>query len=363
MTFFKRTVSALALGAALALPAALVAPALVPAAMAQDTAEARFAELMRLYGAPDGLLKWDSVEETGSGYIAHGFRIDLTGRNAGLTEVPLGDFEVTSYAVENSYVTELAGRFSSIKADLAQLMTAGQTLGQTPSGATVGMGLAMMAGYVQGLGYQTLDISASIESRLDLGTGQWAQAGTLSVADAFSLDFTADLANVTAAYVDWARENGAKMLLDPVAGQAEAEAAAADPNSPLARVGYSGFSLLFDDEGLMARLEPQLAQARAGMLGVNADGTPKTELTDADLMVQATAMAGAGGVTPEKLLPLVKAIYGFVMKPDVIAVAVRIDPALTISEFRSLTPQPGATAAPAAPAVDWNSRLTIDAHN
>ena len=141
------------------------------------------------------------------------------------------------------------------------------------------------------------------------------------------------------------------------------KAAAADPNSPLAKVGYSGFSLLFDDEGLMARLEPQLAQARAGMLGVNADGTPKTELTDADLMTQATAMAGTGGVTPEKLLPLVKAIYGFVMKPDVIAVAVRIDPALTISEFRSLTPQPGATAAPAAPAVDWNSRLTIDAHN
>ena len=47
--------------------------------MAQESAETRFAELMRLYGAPDGLLKWDSVEETGSGYIAHGFRIDLTG--------------------------------------------------------------------------------------------------------------------------------------------------------------------------------------------------------------------------------------------------------------------------------------------
>lgn len=357
MNLFKRTVSALALGAALAAPAALVAPALAPAAMAQDTAEARFAELMTLYGVPQGLLAWTAVEETGSGFIARGIKVDLAGRNLGLSEIPLGDFEVSSYTVENGYVTALSGRFSNIKADLAGLMTAGQTLGQVPAGASLGMGLVMMAGQIQGLGYQTLDIAMDIDSRLDFASGTWSQSGSLDIADAFDFDFSSDLANVTPAYVDWARENGAKMLLDPAAAEAATAAAMSDPAGPLANIGYSGFAMAFDDTGLMARLEPQMALARQQLLGVNADGTPKTALSDEDLLAQATAMSAGGGLAPEKLMPLMKAVYGFVMQPDVIAVSVKADPAITISDFMSF-------ASGAAPAgIDWNSRITLEAHN
>ena len=131
-----------------------------------------------------------------------------------------------------------------------------------------------------------------------------------------------------------------------------------DPASPLANVGYSGFAASFDDTGLMARLEPQMALARQQLLGVNADGTPKTALSDEDLLAQATAMSAGGGLAPEKLMPLMKAVYSFVMTPDVIAVSVKADPAFTIAEFQSL-----AAGAAAPTGIDWNSRITLEAHN
>ncbi|BCW91128.1 hypothetical protein sos41_43070 [Alphaproteobacteria bacterium SO-S41] len=360
MSFFKRTASALAIGLALAGGAALVAPGLAPAAWAQESAEARFADALRLYGVPDGLLKWASVEETGYGFIAHGIYVDLAGRNLGVTTIPLGDLELTEVAVEDGYVTHLKGRFTNIKADLAELMTAGQQLGQSQAGASLGMGVVMMAGYVQGLGYQTVDIALDIDSALDFGTGIWVQSGALDIATAFRVDFKTTQDNVTPAYVDWARANGTKMLIDPAATAEATKAALADPNSPVAKVGYAAFDIAFDDQGLMAKLEPQLAPLRAQFLGTNADGTPKTELTEADLLIRAQAMGGK--LAPEKLLPLVRAAYNFVMKPDVIAVAVKASPAFTLGEFQSLTAV-ATGAAPTGPAIDWNSRVTLDAHN
>ena len=335
MTFFKRTASALVIGLMLSGGAALVLPAITPVAMAQESAEARVAEVLRLYGVPDGLMKWSSVEETGSGFIVHGVYADFTGRNFGVDTIPLGDMELTELAVENGYVTSLKARFTGITVNLADLMTAGQKLGQSQAGASLGMGVVMMVGQIRGLGYETLDVAMELGSVLDLGTGSWVQSGTLDIADAFKFDIKTSLADVTAAYVDWARENGTKMLIDPVGAAATTKAALEDPNSPVAKVGYAEFALGFDDQGLMAKLEPQLVPLRAQMLGNNPDGTPKTELTDEDLKTMAAGMGGT--LSPDKLLPVMRAVYNFVMTPDVIAITAKASPAFTLGEFQALT--------------------------
>ena len=148
------------------------------------------------------------------------------------------------------------------------------------------------------------------------------------------------------------------MLTDPAATAEATKAALADPNSPVAKVGYAAFDIAFDDAGLMAKLEPQLAPLRAQMLGKNPDGTPKTELTDEDLKTMAVGMGGK--LSPEKLLPVMRAVYNFVMKPDVIAVSVKAAPAFTLGEFQALT---AVASGAAGPEIDWNNRVTLDAHN
>jgi hypothetical protein len=359
MNAFKRTVSSFALALALTGAAGgLMSPVLAPAALAQEAPEARFAEVLRLYGIPDGLLKWASVEETGTGFIARGVYADLAGRELGITQIPLGDLEITALTLDNGYVTQVSGRFSNLKADLPTLQAAGQLIAQAKGGAQLGMGTVMLAGYIQGLGYTALDLSIDFNSALDFASGAWTQAATFDVAGAFKFDMAATLDGVTSAYVDWARANAAQMLLDPVQAAEANKTALADPNGPLAGVGYAEFALAFDDQGLMAKLEPQLVPIRAQMLGTNPDGTPKTELSDDDLKL---AAAGMGGVlSPEKLLPAMKAIYNFVMAPDIIAVTARLNPPFTFSEVQLyLGQQPGA----AAPVTDWNSRLTLEAHN
>lgn len=359
MNVFKRTVSALALVLAITGGTALLAaPLLAPSAVAQEAPEARFAGALRLYGIPDGLLKWASVEETGSGFVAHGVYADLTGRDLGITQIPLGDLEITALTIDNGHVTQLNGRFFNLKADLPALQAAGQLLAQAKGGAQLGMGAVMLAGYVQGLGYTALDVAIDFRSALDFATGVWTQAATFDVADAFKFDLASTMDGVTPAYVDWARDNAAQMLLDPAKAAEANKAALADPDGPLSGVGYAEFALAFDDQGLMAKLEPQLVPIRTQMLGTNPDGTPKTELTDEDLKLVAAGMGGA--LSPEKLLPVLKAVYNFIMAPDIVAVTARLNPALTFAELQLyMGLQPGA----APPVTDWNSRLTLEARN
>ncbi len=139
---------------------------------------------------------------------------------------------------------------------------------------------------------------------------------------------------------------------------AEVEKQMADPNGPLSTIGFTRYALAFDDQGLMPKLEPQLAQMRPMMLGTNPDGTPKTEMSEEDLKTAAGQMAAGGKMPPEKLLPVVKAFYTFVMTPDVIKIAVNLDPALTMPEMQQMSNMSEKTGG-----VDWASRVTFEASN
>ena len=371
MSKFKRTVSALALGVALATGSAgLATLAFAPLAVAQDalaTPEAKLNSALELQGLPAGVLKWSSVEESGSGLIARGVYADLAQYNVGFATLPLGDLEVSDLVIEGAYVTKFKGRFSGITANLADVMTTGQAMGQTTSpnpatpnpAAQMGGMLAMGAGYLQGLGYSTVNMSIDFDSAVSLASGMAEFSGNMDIAEMFKFGWDGDMTGVDAAYLDWAKANTAKMYSQAPEVQAEMQAAMADPNSPIAKVGISGFSLSFADQGLMDKLEPQLAPMRQQMLGTNPDGTPKTELSDADLQAAAQQMAGGSGLSVDKVLPIVKAVYAFVLDPETINLGVGFNPALKMSEI----PNPASPPAAGAPPVDWNSRVTLDASN
>lgn len=363
MRFLKRTASAFALGLALAGGAAVTTAVFAPAAVAQDmsTPEGKLTTILEMQGYPPGVLKWAAVTEEGSDLVATGVYADVKAYNLGFDTIPLGDMRVSGVEIEGNYVTAFKASFTNIKMNLAELMTAGQKMGQSGGpAASAGMGFAMIAGYIQGLGYQELSISIDTSADTDLAAGTVVQDFSIDVADAFDLDINVGMNGVTPAYLDWAKANALKLYLDrsPEA-LAEVQKQMADPDSPMAKVGFTRYAFAFDDNGIMAKFEPQLAQARQMMLGVNPDGTPKTEMSDEDLKAAATQMGG-GTMPADKLLPVVTAIYHFVMKPDVIKLAINIDPALTIKEMQSMSNM----AAPnAGSGIDWPGRLTFEASN
>lgn len=362
MRMFKRTASALALSLALAGGAAVTLTVQAPVAAAQDmsTPDGKLRVILEMQGYPPGVLNWASVEEEGSDLVAKGVYADVKSYKLGFDTIPLGDMRVSGVRVEqDKYVTAFKAEFTGITVNLAELMTTGQKMGQSGGmAAQAGMGFAMIAGYIQGLGYTELKIAATVATDVDLGSGALVQDFSVDVADAFDLDVNIGMTGVSAAYLDWAKTNALKLYLDrsPEA-VAEIEKQMSDPNGPLAGIGFKRYALAFDDQGLMPKLEPQLAQMRPMMLGTNPDGTPKTEMSDDDLKAAATQMAAGGPLPPEKLLPVVSAIYHFVMKPDVIKLAVNLDPALTMQEMQSMQNMTG------QPGIDWASRVTFEASN
>lgn len=362
MRFLKRTAAALALGLALAGGATVGAASFAPAALAQDmsTPEAKLAAILEMQGYPPGVLKWAHVTEEGADLVATGVYADVKTYNLGFDTIPLGDMRVSDVMIEGDYVTAFRARFTGIEVDLAELMAAGQKMGQSGGPfASAGTGVAMFAGYVQGLGYQQLALALDLATKTDLAAGTLKQDFGVEVADAFDLDLNIDATGVTPAYLDWAKTNALKLYLDrsPEA-LAEVQKQMEDANGPLATVGFARYALAFDDKGIMAKFEPQLAQARAMMLGQNADGTPKTEWSENDLKVAAGQMGG-GVIPAEKLLPVTTAIYRFVMKPDVIRLAVNLDPALTMKEMQAMSNP----AAGTGESVDWPARLSFEASN
>lgn len=365
MNRFKRTVSALALGFCLAGGATFAPSFIAPVAYAQD-AETRLKSVLEMLGMPAGVVNWSSVEETGEGIVAHGLYLDVSKFNLGFTSVPLGDLTIADLQTDGTYVTHFKGRFAGISVNLAELMATGQKMGQSGAqgqGAMMGMGLAMMAGYIQGLGYQNLDIAIDVDSATDLSAETATTTGALDVKDAFTFDFGVNATGVSRAYLDWVKENGSKMWLDqsPEAQKAMQDALK-DPNSPAAKVGYGRYAIGFTDAGLMGKLGPQLAMMRTKMLGNNPDGSPKTAMTDDDIKKAAAEMAGTSGISPDKLEPVVRAIYNFVMDPKAIHLAVNANPSITVGEMMSFSNMTGA-ADPAAPKTDWNSRLSFEASN
>ncbi|MFT3810062.1 MAG: hypothetical protein QM698_09105 [Micropepsaceae bacterium] len=363
MRFLKRTASALALGFVLAGGSVVAVNYTAPVAVAQDmsTPEGKLRTIMEMQGYPPGVLNWSSVEESGSDLIAHGVYADVKSYNLGFDTVPLGDMRVSGIEIEqDKYVTAFRAEFTGITVNLAELMATGQKMSQAGGmAAQAGSGFAMMAGYIQGLGYTELKIEMNLATDIDLSSGDMVQDFTVDVADAFDLGVNIGMTGATTAYLDWAKANALKLYLDrsPEA-MAEIQKQMADPNGPLATIGFRRYALSFDDQGLMPKLEPQLAQMRPMMLGTNPDGTPKTEMSEADLQAAATQMGG--GVMPaDKMLPLVKAFYNFVMSPDVIKIAVNVDPALTMTEMQSMSNMAGS----AGSGVDWASRVTFEASN
>jgi hypothetical protein len=362
MRFLKSTASALALSLALAGGAAVTLGVVAPVAMAQDwsTPDGKLRGILEMQGYPPGVLNWASVTEEGGDLVATGVYADVKAYNLGFDTIPLGNMRVSGIETEqDKYVTSFKAEFTDITVNLAELMTTGQKMGQTGGvAAQAGSGFAMMAGYIQGLGYSELKIEVVAATDIDLSTGQLVQDFSAKVADAFDLDVNIGMTGVTPAYLDWAKANALKLYLDksPEA-VAEIQKTMADPNGPLATLGFTRYALAFDDQGLMPKLEPQLAQLRPMMLGANPDGTPKTEMSDADLLAAATQMGG-GAMPPEKLLPVVTALYHFVMKPDVLKIAVNVDPALTMTEMQAMSNMAGKTGG-----VDWPSRLSFEASN
>jgi hypothetical protein len=376
MSKFKRTVSALALGVALATGSAgLATISLAPTAVAQDalaTPAAKLEAALSLQGIPAGVLKWASVEESGEGLIARGVYADVAQYNIGFSTLPLGDLEVTDLVIEGNYVTQFSGRFTGITANLAELMTTGQAMGQATSpdpavpnpAAQMGGMLAMGAGYLQGLGYTAVNATIDFENSVDLATGEAEFTSGINLADMFNFGVAGDMTGVDAAYLDWAKANTAKIYSQSPEAQAEMNAAMADPNSPISKVGISGFSIAFADLGLMDKLEPQLAPMRQGMMGTNPDGTPKTELSEADLQAAAQQMAASSGLGADKLLPVITALYAFVVNPDKINLGVDFEPALKMSEIAAASAQAsGQAPASGATPTDWNSRVTLNASN
>lgn len=360
MRFLKRTASALALGVALAGGVALTVPSAVPVAAAQDvsTPDGRLRQILEMQGFPPGVLNWSSVDEDGSDLIARGVYADVKTFNLGFDTVPLGDMRVSDVRIEGDYVTAFKAEFTGITLNLAELMTTGQKMGQSGGmAAQAGMGFAMIAGYIQGLGYNELAITLTSASDVDLSSGLMVQDFGIDIADAFDLEVNVAMTGATTAYLDWAKTNAIKLYLDrsPEAA-AEVEKQMADPNSPLATVGFKRYALAFKDQGLMPKLEPQIAGMRPMILGTNADGTPKTELSDDDLR-EAAAQMGGDAIPADKLLPVVKAFYNFVMKPDAIQVAVELDPALTMSEMQAMQ------AGGPPPDADWGNRVSFEASN
>lgn len=361
MRFLKRSASALAIALALAGGATVTMSVAAPVAAAQDwsTPDGKLRGILEMQGYPAGLLNWASVEEDGSDLIAKGVYADVKSYQIGFDTIPLGDMRVSGVEIEGNYITAFKADFTGITINLAEMMATGQKMGQTGGmAAQAGSGFAMIAGYIQGLGYSELKIEMNTAMDIDMGTGALIQDFSINVADAFDLDVNIGMGGITAAYLDWAKTNAVKMYLDqsPEA-VAEVQKQITDPNGPLSTVSFSRYALAFDDQGLMTKLEPQLAAMRPMMLGTNPDGTPKSEMSEEDLKVAATQMGG-GVMPPEKLLPVVTAFYNFVMKPDVIKVAVSFDPALGMKELQSMSNMTGASSG-----IDWASRVTFEASN
>lgn len=361
MRFLTNTASALALSIALAGGAVVTLGVVAPVAVAQDmsTPEGKLQTIMEMQGYPSGILKWASVEEDGSDLVAKGVYADVKAYALGFDTIPLGDMRVSGVEIEGNYVTAFKADFTGINVNLAELMATGQKMAQAGGmAAQGGGGVAMMAGYIQGLGYTDLKIEMSAATDIDLGTGELVQDVSFKVADAFDMDMNVGMTGITPAYLDWAKTNAMKMYLDqsPEA-VAEMEKQMADPAGPMSTIGFKRYALSFDDQGLMPKLEPQLAAMRPMMLGANPDGTPKTEMSEDDLKTAAAQMGG-GAVPPEKLLPVVTALYNFVMTPDVVKIAVNLAPALTMTEMQSMSNMTGAPNA-----VDWASRVTFEASN
>lgn len=358
---FKRTVSALALGLCLAGGVSLAPGLFAPVAQAQSSAEARFRSMLDMLGVPADLITWSSVEESGDDLVARGVVVDVAKFNLGFTTFPLGDWEISELETDGDHVTRMQSRFTNVSVNVGELMTTGQKIGQSQGeAASMGMGIAMFAGYLQGLGYQTLDMSIGWNYDIDLDDETMQGSFEIDVKDALKLAVGADVTGVTRAYLDWAKQNLAKMYLDRSAdAMAQMQKEAQDPTSPVAKLGYRTFSVTFDDQGLMPKLEPQLAMARGSVLGTNPDGSAKTEVTDEDVRKAAAEMAGQSGLSAEKLEPVIRAIYNFVLKPDVLHLAVTFDPSVSYGEVMAST-QPGAD--PAAK-TDWNSRVSLEASN
>lgn len=361
MRFLKRTASALALSVALAGGVALTVALQAPPAAAQDmsTPEGKLRTIMEMQGYPPGILHWAGVTEEGSDLIATGVYADVKSFNIGFDTLPLGDMRVSGVQIEGNYVTAFKAEFTGITVNLAELMTTGQKMGQAGGmAAQAGSGFAMLAGYIQGLGYSELKIKMAMATDTDLSSGALVQDVSIDVADAFDFDVNIGMTGITTAYLDWAKTNAIRMYLDrSPESMAEIEKQMADPNGPLSTIGFKRYAIAFDDQGLMPKLEPQLAQMRPMMLGTNADGTPKTEMSEEDLTLAATQMGG-GTMPPEKLLPVVRAFYNFVMTPDVIKLAVNLDPALTMPEMQSMSNMAEKTGG-----VDWAARASFEASN
>lgn len=363
MPFLRRTVSALAVAAALAGTGSF---AHVHAqSLAATQAEAPADELSRaleLQGLPKGLLKWSSVERTTSGLVARDVYLDVAAYNLGYNTIPLGQLTVSDLVVDGDYVLRFRGRFDGMNVDLANLMMAGQKMGQAAAstGQFGGM-VAMGAGYFQGLGYKTLDVGIDFDTVTDLAAGTMVSTGGLNVGTAFDIDIETRMTGVDKAYLDWARTMGVAMYLDQSPEtQAAVQRAVSDPNGPAAKVGFARYGFAFTDLGLMPKIEGLLAPMRAQMLGTNPDGSPKTSMSDADIEKAAAEMGQSMGMPAEKVEPLVRAFSNFILKPQRIAIAVNAAPPFTIQDFLAM--QNTATGA-AAPAIDWASRVTFEASN
>ncbi len=334
---------------ALVLALAAVVPAVLPlrAALAKTqeaaTPEARFAAFLEALGAPGGVLGWSGVDEDGGDLRVSGLYFDLASFG-GEGRIAFGDVRFSAIRVENGYVTAFRAVGEGIDVNLAELSQAGRAIATwNDADASFGLALAMGAGFLQGIGYSDLRVALDYDSATDLSTGIATDAWSVRIPGMFDLTASSEMTGVTPAYIDWVRNDLAKLYLDssPMADE-ETNRQVQNEDGPYSGVGYSRLAIAFDDQGIMPKFEPYLADLRVAWLGLNPDGTPKTELSDAELEAAAASFASRSGLPATKLLPVVKAGYRFLLKPDVIRVSVRFQPAITLREsgIYSTTPQP-----------------------
>lgn len=359
-----RTLAAAILACACAGGAALLLPPAAFVAAAQDAVppeaqppEARLAAFIEAQAIPAGAFKWAGVRQDGDALLVEGLAVDLAAFD-GTGTVPIGDLRLWDIAIEDGTVTSFRAAFTGIVLDLAALSEAGQALAASGTAeASAGMALVVIADALKGLGYTNIEASLSYETRTDLASGVTDEAISLRMPGLFDAGFSGQMTGVTTAYLDWDKANTIKVYLDgsPEAG-AEIDRRIASEEGPYSGVGITRVAIDFDDQGLMQRLEPQLAVIRPMMLGTGPDGTPRSELSDLELREMATLM-GRGVLPAEKLLPVITAFYRFILKPDVLKLAVRVQPAITLREIVRMQ-QPDGSAPP-----DIADRLTFEASN
>ena len=345
-------------GAMLALPpAAFVARAQEPATSQAALPESRLAAFFEALGVPGGVFSWTGVRPDGDALLVQDFAVNLAAFS-GAGTIPLGELRLWDIRIESGYVTAFRAGFSGIAIDLAALSETGQAMiASGAPDASGGMALVVIADGLIALGYKDIAGSLSYETRTDLAGGVADDTLTLQMPGLFDVAIRARMTGVTPAYLDWERTNLIKLYLDnsPEAAE-EIDRRMATEEGPYSGVGLSTFALDFDDQGLMPRLEPQMAALRPMMLGVGPDGVARTALSDQDLR-ELAALMGRGVLPAEKLLPVITALYRFVMAPDVLKLAVTAEPAVGLAEIARMgLPDGGALP-------DIAARLTFEASN